>query len=298
MNRNPLFGKLLNDIMDIDVEEVIDHINHSQLEEIQKRPRFKLNDDLFYVKNSYDYFKITPIHYLADIPEFREYDERIAAYQMLKCIREDAISDKTREDEISEFLLENNLVDSNDFRLTSDGIEWLNSMGWIECYLTFLDRFDFTEFENHLKKGDDFMNAAAEFLEKHYRLALKRHDLKAQFDAQASKALYHVVNGNFTSALDEEIKLFMVRLNPTYRSENELLFHEAVNQVNIHNLNSLFEICKTNDFEELFKRNWKSLDMKNLIIGEEESFDIFSEAVMGMNPDDLNRRAEKHYLDI
>ena len=54
--------------------------------------------------------------------------------------------------EIRHFLVENGLINSTDLTLTLNGTEYLNSMGWIDDYLLFLDRFDFDEFEMFYKK--------------------------------------------------------------------------------------------------------------------------------------------------
>lgn len=299
MKRKAHFGKLLSDIMDIDVEEMIDHVNSSQLNEIQKRPRIKLNDDLYYIKNSYDYFKATPVHFISDTPEFKSKNERISAYRTLKSLNEGSGFDEAVFEcgEIRHFLVENGLMNSTDLTLTLKGTEYLNSMGWIDDYLLFLDRFDFDEFERFYKNSEkDFMNASLEFLDIHFNLATERHDLKAQFDAQSSRALCQVINGKLSEALDEEMKLFIIRLNPAYASKNELLFHEAVNRVNLHNLSVLFEVCKTTDYEGSFKRNWKTLRIENPPIGEDESLSIFNGAMAGDDLDELNRMAETYYF--
>lgn len=301
-------AKTLSEIIDIDVNEIIDDVNHSQESEISERYRIRLDDDTFYVKNSYQYFKKTPVHYLSSNPSFEKslYNQKIALYHILTCqntnfnlaqTMADCIYCKGHENEIAEFLFENELVESHDnssVNVTAKGIEYLNSISWIEYYLIFLDRFDFREFDEFMKV--DFWNSALEFLDTHYNLAVKRHDLTGQFDAQSSKALYHILTRDMRNALDEEMKLFIIRLNPVHESPDELIFHEALNPVNVSNLNSLLEICEIDDAEKLFIKNWDELDLENPVISKRDSLKYLMDALKLDNLDDLNRSAEKYYL--
>ena len=91
---------------------------------------------------------------------------------------------------------------------------------WIRCYLVFLNHFDFDEYLE--KSDDDFMTTSLIFLDTYQDLALKRNDYMALFDVQLSKAPYYVVNKDFSEDLREELKLFLMRLNPI----SKLIIHE------------------------------------------------------------------------
>ena len=81
--------------------------------------------------------------------------------------------------------------------------------------MVYKDTFDLIEFEDYFhKSGNDFNNDSLKFLNKHLNHAIKRNDFMALFDALSSKAMYYTINNDLTSALNEEMKLFIVRLNP------------------------------------------------------------------------------------
>ena len=360
MKQEPHFGKPLGEISGIDLDELNSHVKQSVAEEIEERAHFKLNDNLFYIKNHYEYFKDTPVHYLADTPvKHGSLNLEIATYQTLNNLKSYPDLDMVIleledyfefDEEIKEFLFKNNLVESYeygdgfwdyvyeinsteelksyldsenidstgdkrdmvsrirklnlyedfsvfDFKLTKKGIRYLNSIGWIKHYLEFLDYFDFYEFEDYLdsQKGD-FMNIAWDFLERHWSVAVDREDFIAAIDVQSAKSLYHIVTGNWRDALDEELKLFIVRLNPICSDDDGLVFHAPIDYVNIHNLTNLLALCKMEDVEHLFKRNWEALDFKKPWISKEKSFEYFTKALTSSNPDELNSSAEEYYF--
>ena len=117
-------------------------------------------------------------------------------------------------------------------------------------------------------------------------------DFKLLFDIKAEKAFKYVENSDFENALDEEIKLFIIRLNPQI---DDLIHHEPVNQVNIDNLNVLIGICETDDLDELFDKNW---DLKKPIVPKEKSFKLLKGGLESSDLDKLNKMAEKYYFNL
>ncbi|PWB87522.1 hypothetical protein MBBTH_10880 [Methanobrevibacter thaueri] len=67
------------------------------------------------------------------------------------------------------------------------------------------------------------MTTSLIFLDTHQDLALKRNDYMVLFDVQLSKAPYYVVNKDFSEDLREELKLFLMRLNPI----SKLIIHSC-----------------------------------------------------------------------
>lgn len=229
------------DFSKVDMDELTSSVDRSILSEISKRPQIRLDNDMTYIKNRYEYFKDTPTHYLNPKNE-------------------------------------NNL----------------KTKKWDEY--PFLDSFDGDEFEDFLaKSGKDIMETAPEFLDAHIDLAKKRNDYKALFDSISSKAFYYAFNNDFKNALREEVKLFIVRLNPSC-DESQLIFHEHVNQVNINNLTNLIIVCKIEDIEDIFNHAWQSLELKKIYHDRNESHEILTEALSATDLDSINCDIEGKYF--
>lgn len=229
------------DFSKVDMDELTSSVDKSILSEISKRPKIRLDNDLTYIKNAYEYFKETPIHYLNPTNE-------------------------------------NNLKTNR----------------WDEY--PFLDSFDGNEFEDFLEKSSkDFMETALEFIDVHLNFAISKNDYKALFDSQSSKAFYYAFNNDFKNALCEEVKLFIVRLNPSC-GESQLPFHEPVNQVNINNLNNLIIVCEIKDAENLFNSAWQSLQLEKLYFDKKESYMILTEALTATDLDRINCDIEGQYF--
>ena len=287
------FEKFLTEIVGADSAELQDSVNQSIADEISKRPHIRLNDDLSYIKNTYEYFKKTPIHFLEPKLPKETFNEKIASYIALNQLKT-SIGSEIADSEVKEFLIENGYIDESG--LTAKGERYFNSIRWVGHYLTFLDSFDFYEFEDYLNNsGEEFMPTALKFLNTHFDLALKRNDFKALFVAQSSKALYHAINKNLENALIEEMKLFIVRLNPNCEN-HQLTFHEAINQVNILNLNSLIVVCEITDIEMLFNGAWESLKYDKLYFDKKSSFDLLIRALTTTDLDIINKDIEDAYF--
>ncbi|WP_405294539.1 hypothetical protein [Methanobrevibacter sp.] len=228
------------DFSEIDMEELTASLDKSILEEISKRPHIKLGNELTYIKNTYEYFKDSPI----------------------RCLNPEREPDPSK---------------------TYDGYP-------------FLDFFDHMEFEEFQKEsGDDLMESALKFIDAHLNLALKRNDYFALFDSQSSKALYYAFNEDFKNALKEELKLFLVRINP-HCDKTQLVFHEGVNQVNIHNLNDLIIACEIEDVETLFNNVWDELEFEMTYFDKKESYDILIESLNACDLDGINCNIERRYF--
>ena len=244
---NENFEEFLVKIAGADMDELTDSVNRSIAEEISKRPRIKLGNDLYYTKNAYDYFKRTPVHFLNPL---------------------NAMSSGN----------------SDDFKPEDEGLQII------------LDSFDMNEFGNYWKNSDeDLMATVWRFLDEHFNLALKRDDFKALFDAQSSKAIYQVINNNIEDALTEELKLFIIRLNPIL-NESDIIFHEPINQVNVLNLNTLIILCKTSDLEKVFDDAWKSLNFKKKYFDRKTSYNLLIKALTSTELDKINRKIESEYI--
>ena len=362
------FGKQLAKMMGIDLDELNASVEDSKTREIAERLHVRLADGEFYIKNKYENFRDTEIHYLKDSPQIRpSYNEKIASYIVLNGLKTEPFLERTIwdfmdhydeyadeefecDEDIKEFLFSNDYVESLDygdgfweyvyeinsyedlkeylddegidssgdkrdlierikelkpyddfneftFKLSKKGDEYLESIGWIRFYLTYLDRFDFYEFEEYLaQSAGEFEKVSLDFLDEHINLALKRNDFEALFDAQSSKALCRVVFKDLPSALNEEVKLFIVRLNPTLEGD-DVVFHEAVERVNINNIKTLIKLCSIDDLKGLFSSNWDLLDYEKKWFDEKSSFDIFTKALKSRNPDDLSNEVENRYFE-
>ena len=244
---NENFEEFLVKIAGADMNELTDSVNRSIAEEISKRPHIKLEEDLYYIKNAYDYFKRTPIHFLNPL---------------------NAMSSGN----------------SDDFKTEDERLQVI------------LDSFDMNEFGDYLKNSDEsLMPTVWRFLDEHFNLALKRDDFKAIFDAQSSKAIYQAINNNIEDALTEELKLFIIRLNPIL-NESEIIFHEPINQVNVLNLNTLIILCKTDDLEKVFDDAWKSLNFKKKYFDRKTSYNLLMTALTTADIDEINHEIESEYL--
>lgn len=232
---------------------------------------------------------------------FWDYVYEINTYEELKSyMDEEGIDSSGTKEDLIRRIKERNLYDDFnefEFKMSSEGEKYFESIEWIKYYLVYLDSFDLIEFEEFYNGSDnDFKDASLKFLNEHLKLALKRNDFNALFDAQSSKAMYYVINKDIVSALNEEMKLFIVRLNPTCDGD-DLVFHMPTERTNIHNLKVLIKLCEIDNLKSLFKANWDSLEYEKIWFDENTSFDIFTKALKAKKPDELNRDIENQYFE-
>lgn len=354
------FGRLLAKISGIDADELDASVKSSKKEAISQRIHFDLNDNLIYIKNSYEYFRESETHYLKENPvKHGEYNEKIAVYQTLENLKDKPDIDFAIGDledyfeydvQIKDFLFENDYIESKElgdkfwdyvydendledikilfdeleinsegskrdlvdraremhlydefnefeFKLSKKGEKYFNNIKWIKYYLIFLDTFDFYEFDEYYNSDEDFMTQALSFIDNHINTAFERHDLTASFDAQSSKALYYIVNNDYDNALVEELKLFLTRLNPVYNNSDELVFHNAVNQVNIQNLKCLLFKTRNFDLKSLFNEAWDSMLFDRKFFNKKTSFKILIKALSVKEAEDINPDIEGVYFD-
>lgn len=119
------FGKLLAKMVGVDLEELEESVRLSQDNDISERMHFNLNDELVYIKNSYEYFNESETHYINPNPQKHDpYNEKIASYLTLKNLKQtpdldNAISDLEDyfeyDAEIKEFLFKNDYIESREF---------------------------------------------------------------------------------------------------------------------------------------------------------------------------------------
>ena len=243
-----------------------------------------LNDEIESKNYGEDYLsKIQKLHTIKDLKEIlRKHDLKVSG----------------NKDELIKRLIENGLFNElgeNEFILTEKGKEILNNTGWIQFYYKNLTCFDFNDLGNFLssKKNIYFRPHCEEYLNKHLEKAYNEKDFMKLHDTLVAKAICYVSWERYLEALNEELQLFMIKINPVYLKNIDK--HEFITSSNIANIASL--ILYTNkQLKKIFNKNWKELKLDKTVINKKTALKYLTKLINGEDTSKINNDIKKDYM--
>lgn len=185
----------------------------------------------------------------------------------------------------------------DEFQLTENGEFLLAATQWIEIYDEFMDDFDLDDIQNYLKgKSGNFMQNAMGYLDEHIKIGYRRGDFGRLHDAFSSKAMLHVYWEDFKGALVEELKLFMLRINPIYLSVDDLESYEAIMFSNLNNIIVLMHMTNTHNLKKMFNRTWGLMKFEKRLLAKKVSLRYLVRALDGEDFDELSHEIADRYF--
>lgn len=150
--------------------------------------------------------------------------------------------------------------------------------------------------KNHYKyfTKDSLKALNIDILKKQMASSFTANDYTGYFNSQSEIVQYHITNEDYEEALEEEVKLFIIRLNPFC---DNLALHEPINEVNIRNIENLIDICGTDNIEEVLYQCFDELEFNELWINKKDCLNYLLKALKTSDIDNLNCEVEKIYLN-
>jgi len=176
-------------------------------------------------------------------------------------------------------------LDGADVILSLKGEHRLHyDFSWIKFYTIGMEyEFDFRDFESYLSNHmnyQKFDEVVFGYLNEHLKRAYDERDYYLLFDVIASKTMRHIYNRDFKKALIEELKLFILKLNPIYLDvEERKSMDNVIDYDNIQNIAMLMAILKMSNVKKLFNRAWNNIELKNKLVPKKKAFRYLNRAL-------------------
>lgn len=188
---------------------------------------------------------------------------------------------------------EHEFADVN-YKISSEGEEFLKDYEWMKLYGFALYNFEFNEFYKYLDENDgNFIDLAFDYIAKHFKIAGALKDFLYYDACQDAWAQIYTFKKDFTNGLTEELKRFILRLNPKYYSYHEYYALYLVFEYNnIENIEYLLSKLDISNIEDEFFRTWDSMEIENVYVSCEDSLNYLKKL---LNHADLNYLSEECY---
>ena len=175
---------------------------------------------------------------------------------VLNHVKLDIPTDMARKILTSENFIE---VESNgNARVTGYGLFRLQGVEWVKFYDSYLDYFDFNDFERYMQEYDtgDVGKNSLNYLEEHLKIAHDKREFNRLHDVFSSKAMVYLGQEKFKKALLEELKIFVLKLNPVYLDKKEYASTRPIEYPNINNINELNDLSEVKSLKRVLYRAW------------------------------------------
>ena len=226
-------------------------------------------------------------------------DEKHSLDKLNEILKKNEIEKQDTKDEAIHKIIENGLVGEtgiSDFVVTPPGELAYDQTSWIDFLNDNLDIFDLNDFSNFTEnyKNTPFEQQCEQYLSEHLKIAFTKKDHKKIHDTIASKSLSNTMFKNPSAALNDEIQLFIVNLNPVYLDDLE--DYNFISKSNISNIASLSQAANKKNLKKVFNKNWDKLDFDKIVIGKKTALKYLTDAVNGKNIEDIEKNIKKEYF--
>ena len=240
-------------------------------------PKHMFNEDRFNIVT----YSMFIYEVLSELPNNPNLDEAISQFDF-------ELEDKI----VKDILVSNGFVElknNGDAFVTDYGEMRLFAVNWVGFYKLCLDYFHFYDFEEYMNQYDtgDVVENAHNYLNENLKIAYKRHDFSRLHDVFASKAIVHVSQKEFEQALFNELKLYIVKLNPIYLSDDDLKDYKAIEYPNVNNLDVLSDLAEI-DVADIFDKCLNELEIDKILISKDDALSYLNRAWDGEELDELS----------
>ena len=280
-----------------------------QVEEVENRLTFDLsrfyeNWNGQYMKNyttSRFILNFEPMHkHILKEPEIHIVSYSYMIFHVLNGLFENPNLDEVLENvelEIPNDTVKNLLKSGNFIKIDSDGTATVTQYGlirlrgvnWVGFYDNFLDYFDFDDFEEYMKEYDtgDVMKNSLNYLDEHLKIALENREFHRLHDVFSSKAMVYINQKEFKNALMEELKIFVLKLNPVFLDDIDLKSYKPIEYPNINNIIELASLSQVKSLKRALYRAWLDVGFDDKIFTKKEAFNYLTRAIDGEVISDL-----------
>ncbi len=190
-------------------------------------------------------------------------------------------------------------VDGNgDATITGYGLMRLAGVDWVKFYEIYLDYFDFNDFERYMKEYDtgSVVKNSLNYLEEHLKIAYDKKEFNRMHDVFSSKAMIYLYEEDFKKALLEELKIFVLKLNHIFLSQDELDSYKAIEFPNINNIIELEVLSQVKSLKRILYRAWIEIDLDEMLMTKKEAYGYLVRAMDGEILDDLSDEIVDKYF--
>lgn len=198
-------------------------------------------------------------------------------------------------------IIENGLytqIGDDEYILSEHGEDLLLKLGWINFYELGMEMFDFSDLEIYLVQNNhtSFNEGAIKYLNEHLNKAYKTKDYYLLYDVLATKAIFYVYYEDYKKALMEELKLFQLKLNPIFLSDDEMEAYDVLEENNINNIKILSQILDISNLKKIFNRTWSYMKFDKRIINKKMSLNYLNQAIGMEDVNDLSDEIFEKYF--
>ena len=191
------------------------------------------------------------------------------------------------------------VVSDNEAYVTEYGLLRLGGVQWVGFYESYLDYFHFDDFERYMIDNDtgSVPKNALNYLDEHLKIAQENKEFNRMHDVFSSKAMvYALSEKEFKKALNEELKIFVLKLNPVYLNKKALKSHKAVEFPNINNILVLEDLAKVKSLKRALYKAWMDIEFDEMLMTKNEAFEYLTRASDGEVLDDLSDEISDKYF--
>ena len=325
MNEEIIYKKLLEAYEANDVESFeeinsrynLGLISIEQVELIELRPTIDLSE--YYVNYNAQYMKnyttsrllvnLEPLpKYKLKEPEFNIVSYSYMIYHVLTALQINPNLDEVLDnvelqipkDTAKNILISEGFIDveGKTASVTQYGFFRLSGVSWVSLYDTCLDYFDFDDFERYMQEYDtgNVVKNAFNYLDEHLKIARQNREFNRLYDVYSSKALLYLNEERFKNALIEELKIFVLKLNPVYLDKKDLKDYKAVEYPNINNIFELNDLAEVKSLKRVLYKAWMDVEFDEMYLDKKEAFKYLTRTKKGEVLDDLSDEIADKYF--
>ena len=177
----------------------------------------------------------------------------------------------------------------NTYVVTEYGMYRFMGVNWVALYNLCLNYFDFDDFEYYMTEYDtgDVVENSLNYVDENIKKGYAEKDFNRLQDSFSSLALLHINFENFEDALFNELKIFILKLNPLFLDNYELKDYIPIHYSNINNIEALSTLSEIDDLKDIFNTAWDDIEYDKKLTSKDDAYRYLKEA-MDDNIDELN----------
>ena len=188
-------------------------------------------------------------------------------------------------------VIKNNNIPPNytgKYKLSKEGVKFLDEMNWIDIYDEYLSKFEFSDFYNSINNNKDVYNQILVLLDKYLDKSFEMLPVDDCYEAK-SDIYYHIED--YESCLIQSLKRFILRLNPSHSFQAFYMKNYVFDE---HNIWLIKESLSKLDIEieEFFDEIWNEFRLNNYYSTKDVAITYLNKA---LDDSDLKELSEEYY---
>ncbi|MBR0271188.1 MAG: SAP domain-containing protein [Methanobrevibacter sp.] len=182
-----------------------------------------------------------------------------------------------------------NYESENSYVVTDYGIHRFMGVNWVAFYNALLAYFDFDDYEYYMTEYDtgSVLENSLNYLDENIKKGYDEEDFNRLHDAFSSLALININEEDYENALFNELKVFILKLNPVFLDNEELKDYIPIHHSNINNIDALSALAEIDDLKAIFNDAWDDIKFDKKLTSKEDSYNYLNQA-LNEDIDELN----------